>query len=151
MVLNSRRSTRWPYLLRSTFGGDGVLGFESVSSVKFPGAAAVMEAQVEGVAALDEVFVELETARESVLFAGWPGDGTDNGADGVEAWLWVKFPPHAGGAFEITFDSRKSVSNLVVRKDDFIDANSFSNGTPSINEICPARSRSANVSSRSRA
>lgn len=85
MVLNSRRSTRWPYLLRSTLGGDGVLGFERVSSVKFPGAAAVMEAQVEGVAALDEVFVELETARESVLFVPWLGDKADNGVDCVEA------------------------------------------------------------------
>ena len=156
MVLNSRRSTRWPYLLRSTLGGEGVLGFEIVSSVKLPGgAAAVREAQVDGVATLEEVFVELDTARESVLLVAGLGARTVNGAgcaDGAGAGLRCEFPPpHAGGGFATTLVSRKMVSNLVTLKEDFIEANSFSNGTPSISVICPERSRSANVSSRSRA
>lgn len=48
--LKSTRSTRWPYLLRSTVGGGlGVLGFEAVRSVRAALAtAAVVDAHVAG-------------------------------------------------------------------------------------------------------
>lgn len=111
MVLKSSRSTRSPYLLRSTLGGAGLLGFEVVKSVNGPWApAAVVAAHVGGVLVPLDGIVELDGMRARLF-----GDRADSGADddvGMEV-LFVPFRSFHECEFVTIFEVRKSSSNLV--------------------------------------
>lgn len=117
MVLKSSRSTRSPYLLRSTLGGAGLLGFEVVKSVNGPWApAAVVAAHVGGVLVPFDGIVEFDGMRARLLLLpGVFADSTESGVDeGIDmGLLFVPFRSFHESEFVFIFEVRKSSSNLV--------------------------------------